>query len=59
MPIGTILAHPLHLLSKPWIDDYLAKAIICGCIPLLLQMRLELADIWAPVLWVMFSASLA
>ena len=58
MPIRAILAGPLHLGIRHWIDDFVANANICNCIPLLLQMRRKLADIWAPVLWLLLGAGL-
>ena len=50
MPIWTIVAYPVHFAIAMWLDDNAAKVSILVMVPLALQLRPQLADVWPNLL---------
>ena len=51
MTIWTVRACPMHLLPAVWEDGDVAQVSVPGRVPLLLQLRAELADVWTLLLF--------
>ena len=50
IPTRTFSAYPVHLAVALWLDDNVAKVSILVTVPLALQLRTQLTDIWPTLL---------
>ena len=50
MPVRTVSTSPVHFAAAFWLDDNAAKVNVLFVVPLVLQLRTQLTDVWPALL---------